>query len=30
MLVPYNSYAVHQKGLAYGDILKSRFINPDL
>ncbi|MFI8745955.1 DUF1329 domain-containing protein [Pseudomonas sp. NPDC077186] len=30
MLVPYNSYAVHQKGIAYGDILQAKHVNPEL
>lgn len=30
MLVPYNSYAVHQKGIPYDQILKTKFVNPDL
>ncbi|WP_339408952.1 DUF1329 domain-containing protein [Pseudomonas sp. EA_35y_Pfl2_R5] len=30
MLVPYNSYAVHQKGIPYDNILKSSTVNPDL
>ena len=30
MLVPYNSYAVHQKGIPYGDIVGPRTLNPDL
>lgn len=30
MLVPYNSYAVHQKGIAYETILKRNTINPEL
>lgn len=30
MLVPYNSYAVHQKGIPYEQILKSKTLNPDL
>ncbi|WP_349814457.1 DUF1329 domain-containing protein [Metapseudomonas boanensis] len=30
MLVPYNSYAVHQKGIPYKQILKASFVNPDL
>lgn len=29
-LVPYNSYAVHQKGIPYDQILKTKFVNPDL
>ncbi len=30
MLVPYNSYAVHQKGIPYERILKPQFVDPDL
>ena len=30
MLVPYNSYAVHQKGIPYADILKTKTLNPEL
>ena len=30
MLVPYNSYAVHQQGIAYEDILKEKTVNPQL
>ncbi|MGB4072585.1 DUF1329 domain-containing protein [Pseudomonas sp.] len=30
MLVPYNSYAVHQKGIPYDSILKSATVNPEL
>jgi hypothetical protein len=30
MLVPYNSYAVHQQGIPYEDILKSKTVNPQL
>ena len=30
MLVPYNSYAVHQKGIPYDQILKAKTVNPDL
>ena len=30
MLVPYNSYAVHQKGIPYEDILKAKTVNPQL
>lgn len=30
MLVPYNSYPVHQKGIPYETILKEQFINPEL
>lgn len=30
MLVPYNSYAVHQQGIAYGDILQAKHVNPEL
>ncbi|WP_339514043.1 DUF1329 domain-containing protein [Pseudomonas sp. RL_15y_Pfl2_60] len=30
MLVPYNSYAVHQKGIPYETILKRNTVNPDL
>ena len=30
MLVPYNSYAVHQKGIPYEQILKAKTVNPDL
>ncbi|MGG5871258.1 DUF1329 domain-containing protein [Pseudomonas peli] len=30
MLVPYNSYAVHQKGIPYDNILKSSTVNPEL
>ncbi|PKM27197.1 MAG: DUF1329 domain-containing protein [Gammaproteobacteria bacterium HGW-Gammaproteobacteria-13] len=30
MLVPYNSYAVHQKGIPYDNILRSNTVNPDL
>lgn len=30
MLVPYNSYAVHQKGIPYGDILQNKHLNPEL
>ncbi|MCY1276103.1 hypothetical protein D9M70_247580 [compost metagenome] len=30
MLVPYNSYAVHQKGVAYTDILQKKHVNPEL
>ncbi len=30
MLVPYNSYAVHQKGIPYDNILRSNSVNPEL
>jgi len=30
MLVPYNSYAVHQKGIAYDDIVRPGTLNPGL
>jgi hypothetical protein len=30
MLVPYNSYAVHQQGIAYEQILKHNTLNPEL
>jgi hypothetical protein len=30
MLVPYNSYAVHQQGLAYDSIIGPKTLNPDL
>ena len=30
MLVPYNSYAVHKQGIAYGEILPAKHINPEL
>jgi len=30
MLVPYNSYAVHQKGIPYEQILRAKTVNPDL
>ncbi len=30
MYIPYNSYKVHAKGLAYADILRPGHINPDL
>ncbi|TWC37753.1 uncharacterized protein DUF1329 [Pseudomonas sp. SJZ079] len=30
MLVPYNSYAVHQKGIAYDNILRRNTVNPEL
>ncbi|MET1080406.1 MAG: DUF1329 domain-containing protein [Pseudomonas sp.] len=30
MLVPYNSYAVHQKGIPYEKIVNKHFINPEL
>jgi hypothetical protein len=30
MLVPYNSYAVHQKGIPYDDIVGPRTLNPEL
>jgi hypothetical protein len=30
MLVPYNSYAVHQKGIPYENILKDKTVNPEL
>ncbi|KRW61542.1 DUF1329 domain-containing protein [Pseudomonas sp. TTU2014-080ASC] len=30
MLVPYNSYAVHQKGIPYEQILQARNVNPEL
>lgn len=30
MLVPYNSYAVHQKGIPYAEILQSKHVNPEL
>jgi len=30
MLVPYNSYPVHQKGIPYENIIKTHFINPQL
>lgn len=30
MLVPYNSYAVHQKGIPYDTILRSSTVNPEL
>ncbi|VXC97114.1 conserved exported hypothetical protein [Pseudomonas sp. 8Z] len=30
MLVPYNSYAVHQQGIAYDRILQNKHVNPEL
>ena len=30
MIVPYNSYAVHQKGIAYDSIVTPKHLNPDL
>ncbi|CAE6887417.1 MULTISPECIES: DUF1329 domain-containing protein [Pseudomonas] len=30
MLVPYNSYAVHQQGIPYENIVKSKHLNPEL
>jgi len=30
MLVPYNNYAVHQKGIAYDDIVRPGTLNPEL
>ena len=30
MLVPYNSYAVHQKGIPYDSILRNNTVNPEL
>lgn len=30
MLVPYNSYAIHQKGIPYEKILQQRHVNPEL
>ncbi|WP_019339759.1 DUF1329 domain-containing protein [Stutzerimonas stutzeri] len=30
MLVPYNSYAVHQQGIPYDDIVGPRTLNPEL
>lgn len=30
MLVPYNSYAVHQKGIPYETILNDKTVNPEL
>lgn len=30
MLMPYNSYAVHQKGIAYDSIVGPRTLNPEL
>jgi hypothetical protein len=30
MLVPYNSYAVHQQGIPYADILQTKHVNPEL
>ncbi|MCQ4325631.1 DUF1329 domain-containing protein [Stutzerimonas stutzeri] len=30
MLVPYNSYAVHQQGIAYDSIVQARTLNPQL
>nr|WP_276583875.1 DUF1329 domain-containing protein [Pseudomonas sp. RIT-PI-AD] len=30
MLVPYNSYQVHQKGIPYERILKTKFVDPEL
>ena len=30
MLVPYNSYALHQRGIPYADILQAKHINPEL
>ncbi|WP_445939704.1 DUF1329 domain-containing protein [Pseudomonas sp.] len=30
VLVPYNSYAVHQKGIPYDNILRSNTVNPEL
>ncbi|MCJ0972034.1 DUF1329 domain-containing protein [Pseudomonas sp. PS1] len=30
MLVPYNSYAVHQKGIPYDEIVRPRTLNPEL
>ncbi|WP_313085974.1 DUF1329 domain-containing protein [Pseudomonas sp.] len=30
MLVPYNSYAVHQKGIPYDEIVGPRTLNPEL
>nr|WP_256667634.1 DUF1329 domain-containing protein [Pseudomonas sp. R-28-1W-6] len=30
MLMPYNSYAVHQKGIPYENILQEKSVNPEL
>lgn len=30
MLMPYNSYALHQKGIPYDQIIKPKTLNPDL
>ncbi|MFV0454324.1 MAG: DUF1329 domain-containing protein [Pseudomonas sp.] len=30
MLMPYNSYAVHQQGISYGEIVGPRTLNPEL
>lgn len=30
MLMPYNSYAVHQKGIPYEQILQAKSVNPEL
>lgn len=30
LLVPYNSYAVHQKGIPYASILQAKSVNPEL
>src|SRR5690606_38724673 len=30
MLMPYNSYALHQKGIPYTDILQEKHVNPAL
>lgn len=30
MVVPYNSYALHQKGVPYDEILQPAFVNPQL
>ena len=30
MLMPYNSYAVHQKGIPYEQILQKKHVNPEL
>lgn len=30
MLMPYNSYAVHQQGIAYEKILQAQHVNPEL
>lgn len=30
MLVPYNSYAVHQKGIPYDQIVQAKTLNPEL